>query len=128
MSVSVTEPRGAEPAAKADPPTEPTPSVTETLENTEEMTETSCEVDKADSIAEPAPSVIEVQETLEEATVMLMRVETDERSEQGEQEWEMPDWFQRRMAASAARHAQRGGVRLGMWGFPLEARAQSSTC
>ena len=60
----------------------------------------------------------------------LMRVETDERSEQGEQEWELPDWFQRRQMASAARHAQRrgSGMRFGMWGFPLETRAQESTC
>jgi len=78
---------------------------------------------------EPTSSVAEKPETLEEAAARLLRVETDERSEQGEQEWEMPDWFKRRMAASAARHAaRRGGMRLGMWGFPVEARAQSSTC
>ena len=158
MSMNITESREAEPATRSDPPVEPTPSVTEALENTveitamsseggksepsadltpsvtealespEETTEVSSGVDEAGSIVEPAPSVTEVQETLEEAAVMLMRVETDGRSEQGEQEWEMPDWFQRRMAASAARHAQRGGMRFGMWGIPLKPRAQQSTC
>ena len=129
MSVSVTEPREAEPATKSDPPTEPTPSVTETLENPEETTEMSSEVGKADSIAEPAPSVTETPETLEEAAVMLMRVEAEVRSENVEQVWELPDWFKQKQLASAARLAQRrAGMRFGMWGFPLETWTPSSAC
>ena len=76
-------------------------------------------------------SVAEVPETFEEAAVKLLRVEvTEEQSERVEQEWELPDWFKQRQMASAARHAERrrSGMRLGLWGFPLEARAQSSTC
>ena len=124
----VTESRETEHVSKSDPPVEPTPSVTEALGSPREMTETSSGVDESDSIAESTPSVTEVQETLEEAAVKLMRVATDERDQRVEQEWEMPDWFQRRMAASAARHAQRGGMRFGMWGIPLKPRAQESTC
>jgi hypothetical protein len=160
MSMNITESREAEPAIRSDPPVEPTPSVTEALENPveitamsseggksetsadptpsvtealespEERTEVSSGVDKAGSIVEPAPSVTEVQETLEEAAVKLMRVETDERHDRGEQKWELPEWFKQRQRESVARHAERrrSGMRLGMWGFPLEARAQSSTC
>ena len=86
---------------------------------------------KSDPTEEPTPSVTEVPETLEEAAAKLLRVEvTEEQSERVEQEWELPDWFKQRQMASAARHAERrrSGMRLGMWGFPLEARAQSSTC
>jgi hypothetical protein len=160
MSMNITESREAEPATQSDPPVEPTPSVTKALENAveitamtseggesktsadltpsvtealesqEETTEVSSGVDKAGSIVEPAPSVTEVQETLEEAAVKLMRVETDERHDQGEQKWELPEWFKQRQRESVARHAERrrSGMRLGMWGFPLEARAQSSMC
>jgi hypothetical protein len=129
MSVSVTEPRKVEPVTKSDPPAEPTPSVTETLECPEEATETSSEVEKSEPSVKSTPSVAEVQETLEEATVMLMRVETEVRSENVEQEWELPDWFKQKQLASAARHAQRrAGMRFGMWGFPLETWTPSSAC
>ena len=157
MSMNVTESREAEPASKLDPPVEPTPSVTEALENPVEVTAMSSEggksepsadltpsvtealespeetaevsggVDKAGSIVEPAPSVTETPETLEEAAVMLMRVETEVRSENVEQEWELPDWFKQKQLASAGRLAQRrAGMRFGMWGFPLETWTPSS--
>ena len=103
-------------------------NVTEALESPGEATETLSEVDKSAPLAEPTPPVAEVPETFEEAAVKLLKVETEGRSVQDGQEWEMPDWFQRRMAASAARHAQRGGMRFGMWGVPLQPRTQEVTC
>ena len=119
-----------EPATRSETPVEPTPSVTEALERPRETTETPSEVDKSVPPEEPTLSGAEVPETFEEAAVKLLKVETEGRNEYAEQEWELPDWFKQRQLASAARHAERrrNGMRLGMWGFPLEARAQSSTC
>ena len=129
MSVNVARPGDAEPVTKSDPPAEPTPSVTGALGILGEAAAVPREEDKTDPPAEPTLPVAGVPETVEEAAVKLMRVETDERLGQGEQEWELPDWFQRRQMASMARHAQRrNGMRFGMWGFPLGPRAQESTC
>ena len=111
-------------------PTELTPSIAETPEKSGEATTTSSEVEKLVPPEEPTLSVTEVPETFEEAAVKRLKVETEVRSENVEREWELPDWFKQRQLASAARHAERrrSGMRLGMWGVPLEARAQSSTC
>jgi len=129
VSVDVAGHKETEPTTRSDPLVVPTPSVAEVLESSGETSATSSAVDKSGPPADPTPSVAEKPETLEEdAAVRLLKVETGVRNVQDGQEWEMPDWFQRRMAASAARHAQRGGVRLGMWGIPLKPRAQESTC
>ena len=128
-SENFTEQRGAEPVTKSDPLVEPTPLVAEALESPREAAVAPSDVDRTDPAGELTSSIAEVSEALEEVAAKLMRVEVEERVEPVEEEWELPDWFKQRQMASMARHAQRrGGMRFGMWGFPLEAWTPSSAC
>ena len=125
----VIKPGGAEPVTKSDPPAETTPSVAEVLESPREITETPSEVDRSDSTTGPNPSDADVSVKPEEATRRSSQEVTCARLEESEQEWELPDWFKRKQMESMARHAQRrGGMRFGMWGFPLETWTPSSAC
>ena len=120
MSVNVTESREAEPATKSDPPVEPTPSVTEALESPGEATAMSSEGDKSDPPADPTPSVTEVPGDVGRSGSEADESGDGRANEQGEQEWELPDWFKQRQMASMARHAERRAVECG-WacgGFP----------